>query len=129
MASLRGAAGRAYYAAFVFARDLLVAAKFRKLADNRAHKKVADLLKASAIPDVRKAGFALSDLHRQRKIADYELQGAHDDAFRRRSDVEPLVLQARWIISVLEVSAAADVRLRIEKSKVLGLMPECWPST
>jgi uncharacterized protein (UPF0332 family) len=53
-ASFRGACGRAYYAAFAIARDLLLSAKLHVGADGSIHKAVIRLL---MIPPIGMSGW------------------------------------------------------------------------
>jgi hypothetical protein len=71
-AALRGSCGRAYYAAFAFAGEVLRAASFAIPANGTAHGKVISLLKRSLDPDVQSAGSNLDQLRETRNSADYD---------------------------------------------------------
>lgn len=72
-AAIRGACGRAYYAAFATARDALVAARFGLKYTGDDHGRVISALKQSADPEVAAAGSLLDQLRKERARADYEV--------------------------------------------------------
>src|SRR2546427_3468235 len=73
-ASLRGACGRAYYAAFAVVRDILEAAAFLITGGPiSVHKRVLILLNQSSDPDVLAAAGLLDQLRDLRGKADYDV--------------------------------------------------------
>jgi hypothetical protein len=72
-ASLRGATGRAYYAAFAIARDALRNGGFSISFSADAHSRVVSLMKSSSDVDVGAAGGLLEDLRINRNHADYDV--------------------------------------------------------
>jgi uncharacterized protein (UPF0332 family) len=113
-ASFRGACGRAYYAAFAVARDLLLSARFRLGADGSTHLDVIYLLQESANPLVRAAGRSLDDLRKARNSADYDVgrRSAAADAFDRHR-AQFAVASARTIVETIRKASASDPRLGI----------------
>jgi uncharacterized protein (UPF0332 family) len=111
-ASMRCACGRAYYAAFVIARDLLVS-RF-SLSTGSAHREVIDLLKRSKSSDVREAGLSLDRLRATRNSADYQVgikpvAGRAFDKMRAALAIQ----QAEHIIGALQNAAKLDRWLQI----------------
>jgi uncharacterized protein (UPF0332 family) len=113
-ASLRGASGRAYYAAFIFARDLLLGAGFWLPRDGKVHKAVVALLKLSVDDDIRGAAAALERLREFRNKADYAL-GLRASAKTRFDTTQTrlAVVAAISIIEQLRRTRREDRRLRI----------------
>ena len=113
-ASFRGACGRAYYAAFAIARDLLLSAKFHMDADGSIHKAVIRLLMKSANRDVRVVATSLDLLRRARNSADYDvgLRSITGAAFDRRR-TQLAVASARTIVDTIRKAASSDPRLGI----------------
>jgi uncharacterized protein (UPF0332 family) len=113
-ASFRSACGRAYYAAFGIARDLLLSARLRISADGSAHSAVIRLLKESADPDVWAAGVSLELLRQTRNSADYDvgLRSSVGDLFDRRR-AQFAVASARTIVDTIRKASASDPRLGI----------------
>jgi hypothetical protein len=72
-AAYRGAVGRAYYGAFILARDALLDAGVVVPNTGKAHAIVAEELKKSSDDDVAAAGGSLEDLRTLRNQADYDL--------------------------------------------------------
>ena len=116
-ARLRGACGRAYYAAFCFARDLLLAARIDVPTDGSAHGRVVELLKRRSINvQVQVAGGLIETLRTSRNSADYQvgriaLRGAPFD--RRRLGIA--IARANAVIDSLAKEARADPRLGIPR--------------
>ena len=114
-ASYRGACGRAYYAVFGLARDLLMATDHKLPRDGTAHREVIELLKTkSSSLEVQSVGSALDALHVTRKSADYEmgkipLRGQPFDS--RRANVA--LAQATVMIATLQEQFKNDKRLGI----------------
>ena len=71
--SIRAACGRAYYAAFVVARDALLGASIKIPETGEGHGRVIALLKSSGDAGIRSAGSLLDQLREMRKNADYYL--------------------------------------------------------
>jgi uncharacterized protein (UPF0332 family) len=113
-ASFRGACGRAYYAAFAVARDLLLSARFRLGADGSTHLDVIYLLQESANPLVRAAGRSLDELRKARNSADYDvgLRSSAADVFDRHR-AQFAVAAARTIVDTIRKASASDRRLGI----------------
>jgi uncharacterized protein (UPF0332 family) len=113
-ASFRAACGRAYYAAFAVARDLLVSARIRITPDGSAHEVVSRLLRESAHEDIRAAGVELHELRRTRNSADYDV-GPHSPARRGfdRPRSQLVVASASVIVNTIKKAAASDPRLGI----------------
>lgn len=72
-AAIRGACGRAYYAAFGVARDVLMAARFQFDGGDGDHRRVIDLLKASTDVDLAGTAMLLDQLRTTRNSADYDV--------------------------------------------------------
>ena len=113
-ASHRGACGRAYYAAFAIARDLLLVAGFRIPSDSDAHSLVVHLLRQSASADVRFSATGLKNLRALRNEADYDVglrasPSANFDTTRTRL----AVAAASAIVHELHRVQREDRRLRI----------------
>lgn len=110
-ASFRGACGRAYYATFGIARDLLLSARLGIGADGSAHSAVIRLLKRSADPEVWAAGVSLELLRQARNSADYDvgLRSSIGDLFDRRR-AQLAVVSAWTIIGTIRKGAASDPR-------------------
>jgi hypothetical protein len=109
-AALRGACGRAYYAAFVVARDALERAGQRL--DEGAHRLVPNLLKTSSVTALQEAGSMLGSLRLTRNSADYEtgmraVKARPFDSLR----VVRAIKQAEEIILSVETAEKADKRL------------------
>jgi hypothetical protein len=68
----RTVAGRVYYAAFLYARDLL-AGWGCALSPRSVHAQVSEGLKCSGLRDLIKIGHRLAELHDERRMADYEI--------------------------------------------------------
>jgi uncharacterized protein (UPF0332 family) len=113
-ASFRGACGRAYYAAFAVARDLLLSAGFRVDADGSAHVRVVEVLRESTHPLVRSAGGSLDALRRMRNSADYDvgLRATAAGVFDRLR-AQLAVARARTIVDTIRKASASDPRLGI----------------
>ena len=73
-AEWRTAIGRAYYAAFHVARQLLEDLKFRVPHADRAHKYLALRLSNAGDPAIQLAGSDLDQLRSERNHADYDLR-------------------------------------------------------
>lgn len=107
---MRCACGRAYYAAFVIARDLIRVR--RSVGTSRSvHRDVVDLLKSSGDAEVRGAGVSLERLRATRNSADYEL--ARPAAHFSKPIAALAILQAESIISTLRSAVKRDRHLGI----------------
>jgi uncharacterized protein (UPF0332 family) len=111
-AAFRGACGRAYYAAFITARDEMI--RLRKITNPRAdvHSAVIQLLKSSKTVVVQGLGIALEQLKVTRHSADYELgalpiRGQPFDA--RRASVA--IARAEEFLAIFEKERASDPSL------------------
>jgi uncharacterized protein (UPF0332 family) len=112
--SIRGACGRAYYAAFGVARDVLLAVPFTMSQSGDDHRRIVQLMKNSTDVEVATAGSLLDSLRTTRNSADYEVgrvpvRGTPFTS--KRSQVA--LLQAHGIIAALEGAARNDNRLSI----------------
>jgi hypothetical protein len=110
-AALRGACGRAYYAAFIVARDALERAGQLRGSDS-LHGLVPNLLKTSSNKALQDAGSLLGSLRVTRNSADYEagmraVRGRPFDTLRAVSAIS----QAQTIIGSIEAVARSDTRL------------------
>jgi uncharacterized protein (UPF0332 family) len=113
-ASYRAACGRAYYCAFVVARDLLLASKFSVPRSGGAHKVVVDHLKSSSTNSVKVLGGLLDDLRLTRNSADYEVgKLARSTADFVPPKVQLKVLLADQLVADLQAEAGKDPRLGI----------------
>lgn len=116
-AALRGACGRAYYAAFATARDALIAVNFTFTNTGQDHKRVVDVLKASTDPDVATAASVLDQLRKTRNSSDYDVglvpvrRGGFDS---KRTGVT--VALALGVIQDIKRVSSADPRLKIPTS-------------
>jgi uncharacterized protein (UPF0332 family) len=99
----RTAAGRAYYAAFHEARDLLAALRFRTPHADRAHQylylRFNNCGHAAVVPDARR----LRDLRSLRNHADYELKRPFTAALAATA-----VVTAESIIKTLDALTPAE---------------------
>lgn len=100
-AEWRSAVSRAYYAAFLVARDVLRRAGFRPPGDTASHAYVSRRLSNSSHPHIIGAGDRLRDMRRARGWADYDL----DRPFPERVAVEQLT-RAMDIVAALDALAA-----------------------
>ena len=110
-ASLRGACGRAYYAAFCSARDALLVA-FKMAFSGADHARVASLLKRSSDAQVATAGSLLEQLHEDRKRADYDVGVRTVKAFTV-PQAQMAVLLAKGVIDEVNRAMKKDKRLFI----------------
>ena len=118
----RTAAGRAYYAAFLVARDLLVKAGFQVPPDQGGHAYIWLRLSNCGRTEIEEAGKTLRNLRRHRTWADYDT--AHP--FPEELAVQQ-VNQALTFVDVLDAlaetaSALATVvaNIRDNEQRVLG---------
>ena len=113
-ATIRGACGRAYYAAFGAARDVLMAVPFRFAGTDEDHRRVVTLLKLSANQDVATAGSLLDQLRSTRNSADYDVGSVpvRGAPFEPRRSQMALVLAA-GVIDGVERVQKVDRRLYI----------------
>ena len=114
-AAHRGAVGRAYYAAFIIARDALLRAGFPIPDTGKAHAVVAEELKKSSNTDVAAAGGSLEDLRTQRNRADYDLgarphKGNPFDGLRAAF----ALAAAKTIVAAVEDCARKDKKLGLK---------------
>jgi uncharacterized protein (UPF0332 family) len=106
----RAAIGRAYYAVFNVAAELLRNANFNIPRSAAGHLEVTRLLKASENEDVMRAGSRIEDMRGMRNRADYDMT---------RKDVERdataalLVADARRCIDSLDASFSGSSRASI----------------
>jgi len=115
-ASLRGACGRAYYAAFITARDLLEAASFQiDIPYHSEHSRTTTLLQDSIDKSVCEAGSKLKSLRKVRNRADYDVGGHTKEEFGQMA-VQMSLAHASDIIATLKKSAQSDGRLGIPSS-------------
>ncbi|HYU51969.1 MAG TPA: hypothetical protein VEK37_03460 [Gemmatimonadaceae bacterium] len=110
-ASTRGACGRAYYAAFIVARDLLVKAKF-PFQPRGVHQRVADLLRQSTDKDVKARNLDLDQLRNLREQSDYEVGDKTKKGFAA-GDSQRAILLSNTIITSFQTAAKKDSRLFI----------------
>jgi uncharacterized protein (UPF0332 family) len=75
-ACYRSACGRAYYAAFGTARELLISGGFAFRGSDDDHARVVQLLKNSSDRTVQAAGSMLGQLRRTRNSSDYDTGAA-----------------------------------------------------
>jgi hypothetical protein len=110
-ASTRGACGRAYYAAFIVARDILERATF-VIARRGAHQRVFDLLNHSADKDVKARSLDLDQLRILREQGDYEVGGRTTKGFAA-ADSQRAILLSNTIITSVATAAKKDPRVFI----------------
>lgn len=113
-ASFRAACGRAYYAAFAVARDLLVSARFHLEGDGSVHGEVIRLLRKSASREVKKAAATLDLLRVTRNSADYDvgLKSPGPVEFNRHQS-QLIVVAADTFVHTVKKASASDPRLGI----------------
>ncbi len=103
----RTAIGRAYYAAFHVASQVLDALKLPPAEDPQGHVQAVRLRQQSGDPALATAGGLLGDLHSDRIIADYQLKRADVETFKAaKASVEI----ATFIIDELDAFAADPAR-------------------
>lgn len=114
-AGYRCACGRAYYAAFAYARDALMSAKFAFAHNGKDHARVPSLLNKAKISDVQLAASLLQQLHDHRKSADYDVGLKLPPAGEVFDDAraQTAVLLANTVIDEIDKARAADKRLSI----------------
>lgn len=112
-ASLRGACGRAYYAAFVVARDILETARFSVSGGpTSVHKRVLSLLGQSVDAEVLTAAGLLDQLRALRGDADYHVGSRTRRAFSHL-DSQRAILLSHQTIATFEATATKSPRLFI----------------
>jgi uncharacterized protein (UPF0332 family) len=107
-AEWRSAVSRAYYAAFHFARSLLIDLGFRAPPGERAHAYIWLRLANAGAADVRIAGNRLNALRGRRNRADYD---AHPSWIQPMAANE--VKSAEDIIQALDAAAVDPIRTQI----------------
>lgn len=110
-ASTRGSCGRAYYAAFVAARDILERAGFT-MPRRGVHARVYDLLIQSSNPDVLARAGDLDQLKTLREDGDYDVGGRTKRPFAAKDSQRAIQLSNAIMISV-ETAAKKDRRVFI----------------
>ncbi len=110
-ACTRGACGRAYYAAFIVARDILEKATFA-IPRRGAHQRVADLLRQSTDKDVKARNLDLDQLRSLREQSDYEVGSKTNKAFAP-GDSQRAILLSNTIITSFQTAAQKDSRVFI----------------
>jgi uncharacterized protein (UPF0332 family) len=113
-ASCRSSCSRSYYAAFLHARDALIAARFSVPRDGTGHREVIRYLKQSSDSDVRTAASLLENLRDTRNRADYDISSAvpiRNSFESRRANLSALHAQA--VIDSIDSKASSDLRLGI----------------
>jgi hypothetical protein len=111
-AAIRGACGRAYYAAFGVIRDALLAVPISVPKDGTAHGLIIKALKNSASPDVAAVGSLLDQLRERRNRADYRVGSLAQQPFTDR-DSQVAVALAYQSITDIRRLAKTDRRLGI----------------
>lgn len=112
----RSACSRAYYAAFTFARDVLLGASYPISKDVAAHQRVVALLKASSDMDVKAAGASLDSLRSWRNEADYDV-GRHTKAGGyKKLQAQLAVASADTIVNAIDEARSRDSRLAVPAS-------------
>lgn len=113
-ASFRAACGRAYYAAFVVARDSLLSARIRVGTDGSVHHEISEMLKESTNEEIRTAGWSLDRLRRTRNRADYEvgLRSSAPGVFNQQMS-QYAVASASSIVQAIKKISISDPRLGI----------------
>lgn len=112
---IRGSCGRAYYAAFGVAREIL-AKKFQISYNSTDHGRVVSLLKQSTDVDVQTAGSLIEQLHVTRKSADYDVGNRTPATPFVRLTSQLAVVQADSIITTTRAKQATNARLDIPAS-------------
>ena len=113
-ASYRTAFGRAYYAVFGYARNLLAQRGFTFSGGSDEHQQLIAYLKKSGLLQVQAAGLQLDDLREKRNSADYDVGSARV----RRGPFDNwqavlAVAQAQKILEAVDTAAKSDRRLKI----------------
>jgi hypothetical protein len=94
----RAAAGRAYYGAFHFVKELMDAAGVFLPASAEAHRKMQLCLKESQVDAARRAGDKLELLRTQRNRADYDLRIT---IFQSGKGAATLISEAQEVVALL----------------------------
>jgi len=116
-AAERTAASRIYYAAFIYSRDLMETWGC-SFTENAVHTQVAEGLKASRELELVRIGKKISELHDERKRADYQTKAPEGFDFARLEALyEDVVreLQNRWahLGEHARQAAMREIRARI----------------
>jgi uncharacterized protein (UPF0332 family) len=98
-AAIRSAISRAYYAAFITGRELLLELGFSLSIDASAHEQLYFRLHNAGIPAIKDIADWLKDLRKRRLQADYEMK-IRD--FHSHTECELHVARAKLIIAQLE---------------------------
>lgn len=120
-AELRSALSRAYYAAFLVARETLRAACGQHFPTTKdAHELVYIMLRSSDNDSLKKAASALNQLRRARNAADYDL--APNDA-ERPNYVQDCLHKAASVVERCERFAALDAATRAPFIRAINSRP------
>ena len=119
----RTAVGRAYFAAFHVARQLLEDLGFNVPPDESAHRYLSLRLSNCGNPQVMQAGSDLERLRRERNFADYLIQQT-----LRRSSTYTLIRAAEQVIQTLDAARQEPTRtqitdaIKVYEKSVLGVV-------
>lgn len=105
----RNAVGRAYFAAFHAARDLLRACGFDVPRDETAHRYLAERLRHCGLTHLEQAARELAGLRRDRNRADYDV----DSPFPAHVADDAVELAAGLVAAFTEAARDAGVRAAI----------------
>ncbi|MBM4036459.1 MAG: hypothetical protein FJ291_32385 [Planctomycetes bacterium] len=121
-AAERTVAGRIYYAAFLYARNLM-ALWGCALTSRGIHAQVSEGLKCSGNRDLFKIGHKLAELHEHRRMADYETRVPFALDFKKLKDLYDNVhpeLQHRWAFLSPDQKRAALEKMQRKISTYTG---------
>jgi hypothetical protein len=116
----RAAVGRAYYALFLEAREILRHWGFSAPLNDRAHAFVRLRLTLAADPDLRSVGIELDHLVQFRNKADYDLQSNWFDTDAR---ARAAVTRAETTLALLDAVAADPARSAAAQAYVRARWP------
>jgi uncharacterized protein (UPF0332 family) len=121
-AEWRGAVGRAYYAAFHVARQLLRQCQFDVPRGEQAHAYLWLRLTNSGHPDVEQAGRRLDQLRRDRNRADYDLGIPLDqrDALNRAQTAQDVIDLLDAIATTPSIRTQITDAMKVYERDVLG---------
>jgi uncharacterized protein (UPF0332 family) len=113
-AAYRTAVGRIYYAAFLFAREMMTNWGCDFGSGGRVHAEVAEGLKCSGMRSLWKIGNHMVELHDQRKAADYDTDARFEADFERMWEYYDRILEIEDYWKDQEVQEQSEAVRKIQ---------------